>query len=252
MFMWTVSKRRFIGIVCIFFAIAVIMGLFFNKNISVAKTNRKLPIYSVATSEKKIAITFDAAWTNQDTQQLIDILAKHNAKATVFIVGDWAEKFPESVKAFFDAGHTIANHSDTHKAFSKCSREEIKEEIINCNKKLEEITATPVTLVRAPSGDYTDQSLEVCKELGMTMIQWNCDSLDYTKISVDEIVNRVIKGTTNGSILLFHNGVDNTAPALDRILTELAKQGYSFVSVEDLIYKDNFYIDHTGKQCKNA
>ena len=252
MFMWTVSKRKFIGIVCIFFAIAVIMGLFFNKNISVAIATRKLPIYSVDTREKKIAITFDAAWTNQDTQQLIDILAKHNAKATFFIVGDWAEKFPESVKAFFDAGHTIANHSDTHKAFSKCSREEIKEEIINCNKKLEEITATPVTLVRAPSGDYTDQSLEVCKELGMTMIQWNCDSLDYTKISTDEIVNRVIKGTTNGSILLFHNGVDNTAPALDRILTELAKQGYSFVSVEDLIYKDNFYIDHTGKQCKNA
>ena len=252
MFMWTVSKRRFIGIVCIFFAIAVIMGLFFNKNISVAKTNRKLPIYSVATSEKKIAITFDAAWTNQDTQQLIDILAKHNAKATFFIVGDWAEKFPESVKAFFDAGHTIANHSDTHKAFSKCSREEIKEEIMNCNKKLEAITGVPVTLVRAPSGDYTDQSLEVCKELGMTMIQWNCDSLDYTKISVDEIVNRVIKGTTSGSILLFHNGVENTAPALDKILTELSKQGYSFVSVDDLIYKDNFYLDHTGKQCKNA
>ena len=252
MFMWTVSKRRFIGIVCIFFAIAVIMGLFFNKNISVAKTNRKLPIYSVATNEKKIAITFDAAWTNQDTQQLIDILAKHNAKATFFIVGDWAKKFPESVKAFYDAGHTIANHSDTHKAFSKCSREEIKVEIVNCNKKLQDIIGVPVTLIRAPSGDYTDQSLEVCKELGMTMIQWNCDSLDYTKISTDEIVNRVVKGTTNGSILLFHNGVENTAPALDKILTELSKQGYSFVSVNDLIYKDNFYLDHTGKQCKNA
>lgn len=252
MFMWTVSRRRFIGIICIFFAIAVIMGLFFNKNISVAKTNRKLPIYSVDTREKKIAITFDAAWTNQDTQQLIDILAKHNAKATFFIVGDWAKKFPESVKAFYDAGHTIANHSDTHKAFSKCSREEIKEEIINCNKKLEAITGVPVTLVRAPSGDYTDQSLDVCKELNMTMIQWSCDSLDYTKISTEEIVNRVVKGTTNGSILLFHNGVENTAPALDKILTELSKQGYSFVSVDDLIYKDNFYLDHTGKQCKNA
>lgn len=252
MFMWTVSKRRFIGILCIIFAIAVIMGLFFNKNISVANSNRKLPIYSVETDEKKIAITFDAAWTNQDTDEIIQILKKHNAKATFFIVGDWAEKFPESVKAFHDAGHTIANHSDTHKAFSKCSREEIKEEIVNCNKKLEAITGAPVTLVRAPSGDYSDQSLDVCKELNTTMIQWNCDSLDYTKISVDEIVNRVIKGTSNGSILLFHNGVDNTAPALDLILTELAKQGYSFVSVEDLIYKEGFYIDHTGKQCKNA
>ena len=77
------------------------------------------------------------------------------------------------------------------------------------------------------------------------------DSLDYTKISTDEIVNRVVKGTSNGAILLFHNGVDNTAPALDKILTELENQGYSFVSVNDLIYKDNFYLDHTGRQYKN-
>lgn len=252
MFMWTVSKRRFIGLLCIAFAITVVVGLFLNENMSVAKANRKLPIYSVDTTNKKIAITFDAAWTNQDTQDLIDILKKHNAKATFFIVGDWAEKFPESVKAFYDAGHTIANHSDTHKAFSKCSREEIRKEIINCNKKLEAITGAPITLVRAPSGDYTNQSLDVCKELNMTMIQWNCDSLDYTKISTDEIVNRVVKGTSNGAILLFHNGVENTAPALDIILTELSKQGYSFVSVEDLIYKEDYYIDHTGKQCKNA
>ena len=252
MFMWTVSKQKFIGVLCITFAIAVIIGLFFNKNMSVGATTRKLPIYSVDTTEKKIAITFDAAWTNQDTDEIIEILKKHNAKATFFIVGDWAEKFPESVKAFYDAGHTIANHSDTHKAFSKSTREEIREEIVNCNKKLESITNAPVTLLRAPSGDYTDQSLDVCKELNMTMIQWSCDSLDYTKISTDEIVNRVIKGTTNGSILLFHNGVDNTAPALDEILTKLSQQGYSFVSVEDLIYKDYFHIDHTGKQCKNA
>ena len=166
-------------------------------------------------------------------------------------MGDWAEKFPESVKAFFDAGHTIANHSDTHKAFSKCSRNEIKEEIENCNKKLEAITGQKVTLVRAPSGDYTDQSIEVAKSLGMYTIQWDCDSLDYTKISVDEIVNRVVKGTKNGSIILFHNGVENTAPALDRILTEFTKQGYTFVSVENLIYKENYSIDHTGRQYKN-
>ena len=132
MFMWTVSKQKFIGVLCITFAIAVIIGLFFNKNISVGATTRKLPIYSVDTTEKKIAITFDAAWTNQDTDEIIKILKKHNAKATFFIVGDWAEKFPESVKAFYDAGHTIANHSDTHKAFSKSTREEIREEIMNC------------------------------------------------------------------------------------------------------------------------
>ena len=77
---------------------------------------------------------------------------------------------------------------------------------------------------------------------------FSVDSLDYTKISVEEIVNRVLSRVQNGSIVLFHNGVDNTAEALDRILTELTKQGYSFVTVSELIYKENYTIDHTGRQ----
>ncbi len=251
--MWVKAMplHRLTSILSIILAVIIALGIIMGNYVSASVSTKKLPIYGVETKEKKIAITFDAAWTNQDTEEIIKILEKHNAKATFFIVGDWAEKFPESVKAFFDAGHTIANHSDTHKAFSKCSRNEIKEEIENCNKKLEAITGQKVTLVRAPSGDYTDQSIEVAKSLGMYTIQWDCDSLDYTKISVDEIVNRVVKGTKNGSIILFHNGVENTAPALDRILTELTKQGYTFVSVENLIYKENYSIDHTGRQYKN-
>ena len=110
-------------------AITVMSGLVAGQYVSSASATKKLPIYSVQTDKKEVAITFDAAWTNQDTEQLIKILKKHNAIATFFIVGDWADRFPESVKAFYDAGHTIANHSDTHKAFSKCSREEIRKEI---------------------------------------------------------------------------------------------------------------------------
>lgn len=247
----TISGRKMMTVLSVALAIAVMSGLVAGQYVSSASATKKLPIYSVQTDKKQVAITFDAAWTNQDTNELIKILKKHKAIATFFIVGGWADRFPESVKAFYDAGHTIANHSDTHKAFSKCSREEIRKEIVNCNEKLEKITGDKVTLVRAPSGDYTKESIEVADSLGMYTIQWNCDSLDYTKISVEEIVNRVVKGTQNGSIILFHNGVENTAEALDRILTELKKQGYSFVSVNDLIYKDNYYLDHTGKQILN-
>ena len=247
----TISGRKMMTVLSVALAIAVMSGLVAGQYVSSASATKKLPIYSVQTDKKQVAITFDAAWTNQDTNELIKILKKHKAIATFFIVGDWADRFPESVKAFYDAGHTIANHSDTHKAFSKCSREEIRKEIVDCNEKLEKITGEKVTLVRAPSGDYTKESLEIAQSLGMQTIQWNCDSLDYTKISVEEIVNRVVKGTQNGSIILFHNGVENTAEALDRILTELKKQGYSFVSVNSLIYKDNFYLDHTGKQILN-
>ena len=247
----TISGRKMMTFLSVLLAITVMSGLVVGQYVSSASATKKLPIYSVQTDKKEVAITFDAAWTNQDTEQLIKILKKHKTTATFFIVGDWADRFPESVKAFYDAGHTIANHSDTHKAFSKCSREEIRKEIVNCNEKLEKIIGEKITLVRAPSGDYTRESLEVVESLGMQTIQWNCDSLDYTKISVEEIVNRVVNSTQNGSIILFHNGVENTAEALDRVLTELEKQGYSFVSVNDLIYKDNYYLDHTGKQILN-
>ena len=216
--------------------------------ITASNTARKLPIYSVRTDEKKIAITFDAAWSAEDTDELIEILKKHNAQATIFAVGDWVEKNPEAVKKFHKSGHEMANHSDTHAAFSKISREEIKQEIINCNKKIKAITGVSPKLVRAPSGDYDNKSVEVADSLDMKMIQWDCDSLDYQKLSVDEMYNRITNKVQNGSILLFHNGVENTPEALDKILTKLEKDGYEFVTVSELIYWKNYEIDHTGRQ----
>ena len=217
-------------------------------SVKVSNNTRKLPIYSVQTDEKKIAITFDAAWSAEDTDELIKILKKHNAKATIFAVGDWIEKNTDAVKKFCQNSHEMANHSDTHAAFSKISREEIKQEIIQCNKKIEAITGSTPKLVRAPSGDYDNKSIEVAESLGMKMIQWDCDSLDYRGLSVNEIYNRITTKVQNGSIVLFHNGVENTPEALDKILEKLKADGYEFVTVSELIYWDNYEIDHSGRQ----
>ena len=209
---------------------------------------RKLPIYCVETDEKKIAVTFDAAWSAEDTDKLLEILKKHDAKATVFVVGDWVRANPDAVKKFYQAGHEIGNHSDTHAAFSKADRKKIKEEIENCNAEIEKITGLKPKVLRAPSGDYDNKSIEVTESLGMKMIQWDVDSLDWKKLSVDEMYNRVTEKTKNGSILLFHNGVENTPEALDKILTKLKTDGYEFVTVSELIYWDDYEIDHSGRQ----
>ena len=217
------------------------------------KTNsesRKLPIYSVETSEKKISITFDAAWSAEDTDEIIEILNKHGAKATIFAVGDWVKKNPDAVKKFHTQGHEIANHSDTHASFSSSTREKIRMEITDCNEKIKEITGKAPKLVRAPSGDYDNKSIEVTESMGMKMIQWDVDSLDWKLLSVDEMYERVTSRVQYGSILLFHNGVENTPVALDKILTKLEKDGYKFVTVSELIYWDNYEIEHTGRQIK--
>ncbi len=217
-------------------------------SITVNATERKIPIYSVETEEKKVAITFDAAWSAEDTAELINILKKHNAKATVFCVGDWVRNNPDAVKTFYNNGHEIGNHSDTHAMFSDVSKEKVKEEIVKCNEEIKKITNSTPTLCRAPSGDYDNKSIEICESLGIKMIQWDCDSLDWQKLSVDEMYNRVTEKVQNGSIILFHNGVENTPKALDKILTKLEKDGYEFVTVSELIYWDNYDIDHTGRQ----
>ena len=209
---------------------------------------RRLPIYCVETNEKKISITFDAAWSAEDTNEIIEILNEYDAKATIFVVGDWVDKNPDAVKKFHEAGHEIANHSDTHKLYSKVSREEVTKEIEDCNKKIEAITGKKVKLARAPSGDYDNKRIEITESLDMKMIQWSVDSLDWKKLSVDEMYSRVVSKTENGSILLFHNGIENTPEALRKILEKLKKDGYEFVTVSELIYWENAEIDYSGKQ----
>lgn len=216
--------------------------------VSCVNSLKKLPIYCVKTDEKKIAITFDAAWSADDTDELIEIMEKFNAHCTFFAVGDWLDKNPKEAKRLFDAGNEIANHSNTHPAFSKLSKDKVKEEIVACNAKIKAITGKDNKLVRAPSGDYDNKSVEAAEELNMKMIQWSIDSLDWKKLSSEEMTARLVSKAENGAIMLFHNGVKNTPSAFYEVLKKLTDEGYSFVTVSELIYWDNYKIDSTGKQ----
>ncbi len=215
-------------------------------------TIRLLPIYCVKTNEKKVAVTFDAAWENTDTQELIEILDRYGAKATFFIVGDWARKYPDDVRAIYGKCHQIANHSDTHTAFSSLSSDEVQKEITHCNEKLSVLTGCTPKYVRFPSGDYDNESIRAAEDMGLYVIQWSVDSLDYKGLSPERMTERLLKSTREGSIILFHTGVLNTPTALETILSRLKGQGYSFVTVEELIYKDNYKIDHTGRQFQTS
>lgn len=136
---------------------------------------RLLPVYRVRTDEKVVALTFDAAWGNEDTQQLIDTLAKYKATATFFLVGSWVDKYPESVKALSEAGHEIGNHSNTHPHFAKMSRDQMRENILACNEKVYSVVAKMPVVFRAPYGEYSNTLVETMSEVGMTCIQWDVD-----------------------------------------------------------------------------
>jgi peptidoglycan/xylan/chitin deacetylase (PgdA/CDA1 family) len=154
--------------------------------IGASSSARELPIYCVRRDNKAASLTFDAAWGNEDTQRLIDILGKYGVKATFFIVGEWAEKYPESVKALYDAGHEIGNHSDDHAHFNPLSPEEIARNISACNEKISAVTGAAPTLFRAPYGEYDNEVIRTVKSLGMDTIQWDVDTLHPTGVNTKD------------------------------------------------------------------
>lgn len=216
-----------------------------------ADSERKLPIYCVETDKKQIAISFDAAWGNDDTENLINILKEYDVPATFFVVGAWVDKYPESVKQLSDAGHMVQNHSNTHPYMTGLSAEQMTNEIESCNKKIEAITGKRPVLLRAPYGDYDNNVVKTVESLGMYTIQWDVDSLDWKDTATaDSICQRVTSKVKNGSIVLFHNDADHTPEALPTILKTLKDEGYEFVFISDLIYKENYEIKHDGTQCE--
>lgn len=153
--------------------------------ITFADNNRKLPIYCVQTDKKQIAISFDAAWGNDDTEQLIDILAEYDVPATFFVVGAWVDKYPESVKQLSDAGHQVQNHSNTHPYMTSLSTEQMIDELESCNKKIESVTGKCPTLFRPPYGDYDNAVINACESVNMYTIQWDVDTIDI-KVMTNE------------------------------------------------------------------
>ena len=212
--------------------------------------DRELPIYSVNTDEKKLSISFDAAWGAEDFPKIMEILDKHNVKTTFFMTGEWVEKYPECVKTLVKKGHDLGNHSATHPDMTKLSKEKQKEQILKVHNAVKELTGYEMELFRPPYGAYNNEVIRTCYEVGYYPIQWSVDSLDWKDLSASEIINKVCnhKALSNGSIILCHNGAKHTAEALDEMLTNLKSQGYEIVPISQLIIRENFHMDVTGQQ----
>lgn len=211
-------------------------------------TPRLVPIYSVEREEKVVSITFDCAWGTEYTDAILAALKASDVRATFFMVEFWTEKYPDFVKKIDEAGCEIGTHSATHSYMSKQNAEEIKLELTSSSEAITSVTGKKVDLFRAPYGDYDDELIRTASELGYYTIQWDVDSLDWKDLSATDIAMRVINGVKNGSIILMHNNGLHTAESVPIILETLKNRGYSFVPVGELIYRENYTIDNSGRQ----
>ncbi len=246
---FTIHKKWWTACACLCAAAVMFYVVNYPAAVGVSAATRQLPIYCVQRDQKLVSISFDAAWGNEDTQQLIDILGQYQIPATFFVVGEWVDKYPESVKALHDAGHEIMNHSNTHAHYPQLSADQVVADLNACNDKIEAVTGVRPTLVRLPYGDYDDNSVNAVRSIGMEPIQWDVDSLDWKDLSAGEITRRVTSKVQPGSIVLFHNAALHTPEALPTIIQTLLQEGYTFVPISQIILTGAYTIDHTGRQC---
>jgi len=217
-------------------------------SIMAAVTTRELPVYNVDTEEKVLSISLDAAWGRANTEGILDILDRYGVRTTFFLVGFWAEKYPELVEELVSRGHEIGNHSATHPHMAQLTHAQIREELRQCSELVRSITGTPTTLFRPPYGEYNDSVVRVSREEGYECVQWNVDSLDWKNISAQDMVMRCTSNTKPGDIVLFHNDSKYILDALPQILEYYISEGYKIIPVSQLLLEGDTWIDHAGKQ----
>lgn len=248
------NKKVICNIFLIF--LVVVLSIAINKNNTsvLAEKEVKLPIFRVNTDEKKIALTFDINWAEKDyLNDILDVLKKYNVKGTFFIMGGWVnytDDNKEKLCRIYEDGHEIGNHSYIHPNFVNIAEDRMDSELKKTEDILYDTVGINSKLFRFPSGSYNEKALNYVMGRGYYCIQWDVDSVDWKQSGADIEYNRVMSKVKPGSIMLFHNNAQYTPNNLDRIISELEKQGYEFVTVGELIYENEYFIDENGEQHK--
>ncbi|MFI3129398.1 MAG: polysaccharide deacetylase family protein [Bacillota bacterium] len=235
----TAMKLIAIFSVCIF-SITVLVGY--------TSSKRLIPIYRVKTEEKQIALTFDCAWGADKTLEILEVLEEYDIDATFFMVSFWAEKYPDMVGAIVESGCEVGNHSSTHPHFASMTTAETISEIQSSTEIIESIAGVEINVFRAPFGEYTNDMITACDEIGQKVIQWDVDTLDWKGISGSEISQRITTKVSAGSIILMHNNSDNVVEGIKDAIPKLIAEGYEFVTVSELIIKEDYKINSDGEQ----
>lgn len=246
-------RLRGLGLICLCSLVFFIGAYVTNqKSITASSTvnGRRLPISCVQTDEKKVALTFDTVWGNEQTETILNILEKYGAKATFFVTGSWVERYPEDVKAIAAAGHEVGNYSQSYKDMSGMSENEVRTEIQTLHDRVWKLTGREMKLFRVPYGDYDNELLDTVKRSGYLPVKWNVDSEDWKDYGTESVIQKVTESPHlgNGSIVLLHNDAKYMPQALETVVERLQEQGYELVPASQLVRWSDYSLDEEGRQ----
>ncbi len=210
-----------VGVVCLFPQTKPVLG------------DGKAEIYRNADeSSNAVSLMFNVYWGTEDVFEILEILKEHDAKATFFIGGCWADDNSECLKKIASYGHELGNHGYFHKDHKKLSREENEKEISTCNRFITLTTGITPTLFAPPSGSYGDNMLEACETLQMKTVLWSKDTIDWRDKDEKLVYKRATEKVCGGDFVLMHP-MPHTVAALNDILTYYETNGLRAVTVSE-------------------
>lgn len=192
------------------------------------------PIYQGSKDRKLMAFTYNVAWGNEYIPPLLEIFKNKNIKATFFVEGRWAEKYPELLKLIYECGHEIGNHGYSHAHHAELSYEQNLNEIKKAEQVIENIIGIKTTLFAPPYGEFSDLTVKAASSMNYRLIMWTIDTIDWKKPGVDFIVNKVLENSGNGKIVLMHP-TDDTVKAMPTIIDNLHREGFKITTVGQLL-----------------
>ncbi|WP_082867120.1 polysaccharide deacetylase family protein [Paenibacillus elgii] len=195
--------------------------------------------------DKLVALTFDDGPDAKYTVKILDILKKYNAKATFFVVGYQAEKYPGVLSRIVKEGHMLGNHTWSHKDLTKLNGQQINNEIVKLNKVIQNATGEAPKYVRTPYGAVSKKVTEAIEQNGQHNVLWNVDTRDWAGATPEDMLKNVKANLKPGGIILMHSfggkkgDLSNTIKLLPKMIEELQEEGYSFVTVDELKSKSS-------------
>ncbi|MBQ8508861.1 MAG: polysaccharide deacetylase family protein [Clostridia bacterium] len=194
--------------------------------------------YSHPTDTRRIALTFDDGPHYKYTAEILDILDEYGAKATFFVVGELAERYPELILRELSEGHEVGNHTWSHPKMNRLSPDAVTSEIIRTERALNEIADYRPKLFRPPEGSFGKAVTQAASGMDYDIILWTVDTRDWAHTPVNQIVETVLTQTGPGSIILCHDFIGRDSPtpdALREFIPALIEDGYEFVTVSELL-----------------
>lgn len=213
-------------------------GIFLLSSGLLAATVSSEPIRHVNTSEKVVALTFDDGPDVPYTQQILDVLAKHQVKATFYVLGGNAKASPQLIKTIMKGGHDLGNHSMYHNKMKNRSVEKMVQDIKSVDDILRNLGYQREITFRAPFGITSPNLITALQQLNKRMVLFTFLPQDWTNISAQQIYNNVMKQMKPGLIITLHDGGkrrENTVKATEMLINSLKEQGYRFVTISELL-----------------